>query len=372
MIKVARGCVGEDELAAVREAFAYGYFGLAGKVTEFERALGERLGAGDVIATNTGTSALHLALDAIGIGPGDEVIVPSLTFVGSFQAVSATGATPVACEVLPDTLLIDPKDVRRRITSRTRAIMPVHYGGASCDMVALSELAFRHRLRIVEDAAHALGSTWRGRTVGSDGDLVCFSFDSIKNITCGEGGAIVCHDPPLAEVLRRKLLLGIDRRAHASTNWKERSWRYSVGTQGFRYHLSNINAAIGLVQLGKLGGFIARRRALCRRYDAVFAGVSGVCPLAVDYDEVAPHIYVVRIADGRRDALVEHLRGREIETGINYIPNHLHPYFAREGLRLPVTERLFEEILTLPLHCELSDDDVDTVAGHVKEFMGHA
>ena len=368
MIKVSRGCLGEEELAEVKEAFDYGYFGLAYKVVEFEEELKKYLGAEHVIATNTGTSALHLALDALGIGDGDEVIAPSLTFVSSFQAISATGAIAVACDVYPDTLLMDVDDVQRKISPKTRAIMPVHYAGNPCDMDALLKIGEEHNIRVVEDAAHALGSYYKGKKIGSFGDVSCFSFDSIKNITCGEGGAIVCQEPKLADILRQKRLLGIDRKSHASS-WKERSWFYEVKTQGFRYHMSNINAAIGLAQLKKIDSFISRRREICRRYDSAFREIPAISCLRINYDEVAPHIYVIRVKDGKRDKLMAYLKELDIETGINYIPNHLHPFYANKAISLPETEKAYQEILALPLHCGLSDQDVDKVIQGVIEGL---
>ena len=368
MIKVSKGCVGEEELAAVREAFEYGYFGLAARVLEFEEALKQYLGVEHVVATNTGTSALHLALDGLGIGIGDEVIVPSLTYVAAFQAIAATGATPVACDVEPDTLLMDLVDAEGRITERTKAVMPVHYAGSPCDMDALLELGERHRLRIVDDAAHAFGSTYKGRKVGGLGDVTCFSFDSIKNITCGEGGAVICRDGELAEMLRQKRTLGISRKSSAD-NAKVRGWQFDVTTNGFRYHMSNINGAIGLTQLKRVSSFIARRREICRVYDAAFRYLAGVQPLQINYDETAPHVYVVRVKDRRRDQLMEFLGNRDIETGINYVPNHLHSYFRVNGLRLPETESAYSEILTLPLHCALSDSDVKFVIDSVASFF---
>lgn len=369
MIKVSKGCLGDDELAGVRQVFEAGYFGHSATVLEFEQALKQYLGAEHVVATSTGTSGLHLAMDALGVGKGDEVIVPSLTFVASFQAIAATGATPVPCDVEPDTLLIDLKDAARRITPRTKAMMPVHYVGNPCDIDALLQMAKDHGIRIVEDAAHAFGSTYKGRKIGSFGDIVCFSFDSIKNITCGEGGAIVCRQEPFADLLRRKRTLGIDRHVNREAAEKNRPWCFEVSTNGFRYHMSSINAAIGLAQLKKADGYIARRRHICHRYDAAFCGVAGLQPLRVDYNEAAPHIYVIRVQNGRRDALMQFLKDREIETGINYVPNHLHPFFRSAGASLPETERAYREILTLPLHCGLSDRDVETVIGRVLAFF---
>lgn len=369
MIKVSRGCLGEGELAAIREVFDGGYFGLGSQVLEFEAALKNYLGAEHVVATSSGTSALHLALDGLGIREGDEVIVPSLTFVASFQAIRATGAVPVPCDVSPDTLLIDGSDAERRITSKTKAIMPVHYAGNPADLDALLKLKQRYGLRIVEDAAHAFGSTYKGRKIGSFGDIACFSFDSIKNITCGEGGAVVCREEGLAEVIRQKRLLGMNRKPAATTLVTEKRWQFGVATQGFRYHMSNINAAIGLTQLKKADSFIARRREICRQYEQALQDLPGLERLRIDYCQAAPHIYVIRVRDGKRDALMQFLKDRDIETGINYVPNHLHEYFASNGLRLPETERAYREILTLPLHCALSDGDVEYVIGCVREFF---
>ncbi len=367
MIKVSQGCLGEAELAAVREVFATGYFGHSAPVVAFESALGDYVGASHVVAVNTGTSALHLALDALRIGPDDEVVVPSITYVASFQAISATGARPVPCEIDPRTLNIDVADVERRITSRTRALMPVHYAGAACDLDALRALAARRRLHVVEDAAHALGATYGGRRIGS-GEIACFSFDSIKNITCGEGGAIVCRDAELAERMREKRHLGVRRVPADGTPGAPRGVAFDVVAQGFRYHMGAINAAIGLVQLGRLEEFVERRRAICRRYDDAFRSLGTVRPLEVDYREAAPHIYVVRVAGGLRDALMSFLRDADIETGINYAPNHLHAYYRQPGVSLPVSESAYDEILTLPLHCALSDGDVEQVIRAVRRF----
>lgn len=372
MIRVSAPLVGTEELAAVEEAFALGYFGHGSKVMEFEARLQDYLGARHVVAVSSGSAALHLALDSLGIGPGDEVIVPSLTFVACFQMITATGAVPVPCEVYPDTLLMDLDDVSRKLSPRTRALMPVHYAGNPGDLDRLYELAAQARIRVVEDAAHALGSRYKGRLIGSFGELVCFSFDSIKNITCGEGGAVVCQDEELAEIIRQKRLLGIDRRAPIEFGQQPR-WFYRVSGQGFRYHMSNINAAIGLAQLQKLPAFIQRRQEIARRYDQALAKIDGIRLLRMDYNHVAPHIYVIRVLDGKRDALLEFLKTQDIEASINYIPNHQHkPYRQASGKKpwsLPVTERVFAEILTLPLHCALSDAEVEKVILSIYRFF---
>lgn len=366
MIRVSMGCMGAEELAAMQPVMEYGYFGLGTQVLQFEEALQRYLGAPHVLAVNTGTAALHIALDALGVGPGDEVITPSLTFVACFQAIAATGATPVPCDVDPDTLSLDVADMERRITPRTRVLMPVDYAGSPCAIDAVLAVAERRGLRVVEDAAHAFGSTSRGRKIGSFGDVTCFSFDSIKNITCGEGGAVVVRDPALADLIRTKRNLGSDRKPIAGSDLGNRRWQYQVTTRGFRYHMGNLNAAAGLAQLAKADRFIARRREICRRYDDAFRQIPGVRPLRIDYDETAPHIYVLRVLGGRRDVLSDALRGAGVETSLNYVPNHLQPYFRSDGRSLAETERAFAEMITLPLHCGLSDADVQTVIDGVR------
>jgi perosamine synthetase len=326
-----------------------------------------------VVAVSTGTAALHLALLALGVGPGDEVIVPSLTFISCFQMITATGAFPVPCEVYADTLLMDLEDVASKITPRTRALMPVHYAGNPCDQDRIYQLAGEHGLRVIEDAAHALGSTYRGKRIGSFGDVVCFSFDSIKNITCGEGGALICRDEALAETVRQMRLVGLERQSQGEL-WQQRRWFYRVTKPGFRYHLSNINAAIGLVQLARLPKFIRRRRQIARRYDEALGKLAGLQLLKIDYHTVAPHLYVIRVKEGKRDALLEFLLEDGIEASINYIPNHLHERFRSlyqgRPWHLPVTEQAFAEILTLPLHCALSDADVEKVIAGIYRFLG--
>jgi dTDP-4-amino-4,6-dideoxygalactose transaminase len=360
--------VGSDELAAVGAVFETGWLGLGATTYAFEQAIASRFGGRDVVAVNTGTAALHLALASLDLRPGDEVILPSITFAASVQTVLAAGGVPVFCESCESNLLIDVDDVERRLTPRTRAIMPVHYCGQGCDMDRLIEIGRARNLAIVEDAAHAFGSTYRGRAVGSFGDLTCFSFDPIKNITCGEGGAIVTGDVTRAEAMRRMRLLGIDKDTwHRYRN--TRSWAYEVTGPGFRYHMPNFCAAVGLSQLPKLDRFIARRRAICRAYDTRFSRLTSVWPLAVDYDEAAPHIYIVRVPRGRRDAFMDFLGGRGVGTGIHYIANHTHPYFA-PFVRgpLPAADRLWQEIVTVPLHAGMSDEEVATVIDAVEEF----
>lgn len=368
MIPVSRPSIGEEELKEIKKVFATGWLGLGSVVLEFENKLKEYLGAKHVICVNTGTSALHIALAALGIGPGDEVIAPSLTFCATIQAITALGAKPVFCEVNPDDLNIDVEDAGRKITKKTRAIMPVHYCGQACDMDALLSLGKENKIYIVEDAAHAFGSSYKGRKIGSFGDITCFSFDPIKNITCGEGGAVVLHDDELAEEIRRKRILGIDKDTwHRYRN--ERSWFYEVATQGYRYHMSNINAAIGLAQLRKLDEFIDKRRKIVAQYNLAFANIPGIKTLKWNLEDTAPFTYILRVLNGKREALIAFLKEKGIDTGIHYIPNHLQPFFRPFSLPLPVTEMLGEEILTLPLYYDMTQEDINLVITSIRTFF---
>ncbi len=368
MIPVQRPYLGEEELRAVSGVFNTRWLGMGSVTKEFEDRLREFLGIKHVIAVNTGTSALHIALDALGIGAGDEVIVPSLTFAASIQPITACGARPVFCDVRPQTLNMDPGDVAPRVTKRTRAILPVHYGGEPCEMDELLAVAKQHGLWIVEDAAHAFGSSYQRRMVGTLGHVTCFSFDPIKNITCGEGGAVVTDDDELADRIILKRILGID-----TDTWSryrnERSWSYEVVTQGYRYHLSNINAAIGLEQLGRIENFRAKKQAIVARYDEAFSNLGGLALLRRNLDESFPFFYVVRVLDGRRDDFMNSLKSAGVGTGVHYLPNHLQPFFSEFRASLPVTEQVSEEIVTLPLYYEMTTADVERVISAVDLYF---
>jgi perosamine synthetase len=370
MLPVSRPSIGREELEEVKKVFDTGWLGLGSTVFEFENAIKEYLGAKNVIAVNTGTTALHIALDAFGISEGDEVIVPSLTFCASIQVITSLKAIPVFCEVDPNTLNMDTIDVEKRITSKTKAIMPVHYCGNPCDMDSLLDIGRKYDILIIEDAAHAFGSSYKGKKIGSFGDVTCFSFDPIKNITCGEGGAVVLSDDIIAEEIRRKRILGIDKDTwHRYKN--ERSWFYEVTTQGYRYHMSNINAAIGLSQLKKLGMFIEKKKKIARAYDENFGKIKEIKILKWDQVETAPFTYIIRVLDGRRDEMMDFLKGKGVGTGVHYIANHIHPYFSRYAQAMPVTEAVCKEILTLPLYYDMSEKDVALVTQSVIEFFKH-
>ena len=335
-IPLQRPYLGQEELDAVAKVFESRWLGMGAATKEFEDKLRSFLDVPHVIAVNTGTSALHIALDACGIGPGDQVIVPSLTFAASIQVITSCGAQPVFCDVQIDTFNMDPADVEKKISPRTRAIMPVHFGGLACDMDRLLDVAKTNNVLVIEDAAHAFGSTYKGRNIGTLGNVTCFSFDPIKNITCGEGGAVVTASDDIAARVIHKRILGIDQDTWSRYR-HERSWFYEVVTPGYRYHMSNINAAIVLEQLKRLQAFRAKKTAIVHQYDQAFRDVQGIALLRHDLDETFPFFYVLRVLDGRRDELMDHLKEKDIASGVHYIPNHLQPLYADFRVPLPIT-----------------------------------
>jgi dTDP-4-amino-4,6-dideoxygalactose transaminase len=353
-----RSVVGEKETAALARIIEDGYLGMGAEVLAFEQALANFLGGTrEVICVNTCTAALHLALQACGIGPGDEVLAPSLTFVATFQAVSASGATPVACEVDPATGFIDVAHARASITPRTRAIMPVHLYGITGDLSGVYSLAREHGLRVVEDAAQAFGCRYQGAYIGEQGDVVCFSFDGVKQITAGEGGAIVTSDRSVAEYVKDARLLAVQRDSDMRyTN--NRSWEFDVIDQGYRFHLSNLMAAIGRVQLQRFETeFKPRRIGIAQRYEQELKGLPGLRLLEIDYSSVVPFSFPLFIEEGRRDEVRAALQAEGIETGIQYKPNHLLTKYGGGNPPLPVTERLYAEELSLPMHPLLTEEE---------------
>lgn len=345
------------------------YLGMGADVQAFEKALEEFFGRRVVCVLN-GTAAVHLAVQGCGIGTGDEVLVPSLTYVASYQGISATGAKPVACEIDIDTCVLDWRDAERRLTPRTKAVMPVHYSGGVGDLEGIYAFAQRCGLRVIEDAAHAFGTTRHGRKIGAFGDVSCFSFDGIKNITCGEGGCVVTDDPIVLRRIQDARLLGVEKDTEKRYSGA-RSWEFDVTAQGWRYHMSNIMAAIGHQQLKRFPEMAATRQRLARHYDALLRGHPRIRPLPREYDNVVPHIYVVRI-EGMRDRqlLQERLLERGIQTGIHYQPNHLLTlYRDPKAPPLPVTEAVFSQLLSLPLHPDVSEDDVEYVCSALKDLM---
>jgi dTDP-4-amino-4,6-dideoxygalactose transaminase len=359
--------VGIDELKQVQMVFDSNWLGMGEVVRKFEIKVKDYLGRGIVIAVNSGTSALHLALESIGICAGDEVIVPSLTFCASVQVITALGAKPVFCDINSNNLTVNIEDIKYKISSKTKAIIAVHYCGIASEMDSLMEIKNKFGIHIIEDAAHAFGSKYKGKKIGSFGDICCFSFDPIKNITCGEGGAIVVHDEELADLIRKKRVLGIDKDGWQRHTENKKVY-YDVSTQGFRYHMSNINAAIGLAQLEKVESFYRKKIDLVQHYNLRLTEIENIKLLDWNLSETFPFAYVVKVKNGHRDYLVKHLFKNNIQTGLNYIPNHLHSYF-KTNVELPVTEQIFDEIITLPLYNDLTVDEDEYVIKCIEGYF---
>lgn len=364
-----RQSLSADDIAAVVEVLQSPWLTTGPCVERFEAAIAAAAGADHAVAVSSGTAALHAAVASLGLGPGDQVIVPTMTFAASANCLLYQGARPVFADVDPQTLLLDPTSLERLVNRHTRAVIAVDYAGQPCDYDVLGQIARKHGLALVADAAHSLGASDRGRPVGSLADLTTFSFHPVKPITCGEGGAIVTNDAGLAQRMRQFRNHGIN------LDFRQRSQmaahRYEMIELGFNYRLSDIHCALGLSQIQRLDSFIARRRAVARWYDQQLVDLPGVAPLAVrEAAEHGYHIYVVRLDSSAgldRDTVFQRMRSAKIGVNVHYPPVHLHPYY-REHLgtgvgMCPQAESAYDEILTLPLFAEMTEDDVaDTVA----------
>jgi dTDP-4-amino-4,6-dideoxygalactose transaminase len=355
------------ELEAVAQVLASGQYGHTEVTEQFERDVATYLGVPQVVAVASGTTALHLALLVAGIGEGDEVIVPSMTFCATIQAVLACGATPRFVEVNPDTLCVRSQDVLEALTPTTRAVMPVLYGGRAVDLTAIHDTLAERGITIVEDAAQAFGShqpTVHGaRRVGATGQLTCFSFGPIKSLTCGQGGMIVPRTPAEAHAARTLRGLGIDQ----SAAQRSASTSYTVSGFGYRAQMPALNAAIGSAQLARFAETATKRKQLWRAYRTALQDLDDVALVDVDVDNSVPSMCVIRVPE--RDAVFGYLRENGIGVGVHYPPNHLQPAFADWHRPLPGTEVIGEQILTLPFHQYLGEHDIQHVAAALKQAL---
>jgi perosamine synthetase len=368
--------IDEDDIAAVAAVLRSDWLTGGPLVGEFERAFAAKTGAADAVAVNSGTAALHAAMFALGIGPGDEVIVPPMTFAASANAVLYQGGTPVFADIDPSTLLIDPAAADARVTPRTKAIVAVDYAGQPCAYEPLRAVARRHGLKIVADACHALGARDNGRPAGALADLSAFSLHPVKHVTTGEGGMLTTDDPEFADRARRFRNHGItvderQRRVQAS-------WKYDIVELGYNYRLSDMQCALGLSQLRKLDERIARRQAIAEKYRTAFASLPEVKPLAVRPGVFhAYHLFVVRLDLARlacdRATIFGALRSEGIGVNVHYIPVHLQPlYRTRLGTGpglCPAAEAAYEDILTLPMFPAMTAGDVDDVVEAVTKVI---
>lgn len=371
-----RPSIEESDIDAVVETLRSGWITSGPNVRALEEELGAYTGARHVNVVNSCTAAMHLALDAWGIGPGDEVIAPVYTFTATANVIVHTGATPVLVDVLEGTANMDPAALERAITPRTKAIIPVHFAGEPCDMDTIAGIARRHGVKVLEDAAHAIGSWYHGKALGTLSDATAFSFYANKNMTTGEGGALATEDAELSERVRSLTLHGITR-----DGWKRYeaggSWRYDIQEFGWKYNLPDMGAALGRQQLKRLEKFIEERTRVAQRY---FANLRDVTEIRLpEFDEAnrqAWHLFVVRVREGApvgRDEVVERLTERGIGTSVHFIPLHYHSAYQRLGQwregDFPVAEAFFAGALSLPMFPDLTDAQVDRVCEGLVEAL---
>ena len=368
--------VGEEEISEVVDTLRSNWITTGPKTKRFEAEFAASLEAPGALALSSCTAALHTALVALGIGPGDEVITTPLTFTASVNVIEHVGARPILADVEPDTLNIAPAAVAAAISPRTRAILPVHYAGHPADLDPLRELAREHRLHLIEDAAHAIPAKYNGRFVGAGDNPAAFSFYATKNLTTAEGGMLTA-EPGLLERARVLSLHGMSRDAWRRYD-KGGSWRYEVVAPGFKYNMTDIQAALGLWQLRKLSAFQERRREVVRQYVEAFRHEEALeLPVERANVEHAWHLYVLRLRPGvlriGRDAFIDELTVRNIGTSVHFIPIHLHPYYRDKYAYLPahfpVTLQNYERMLSLPLNPRLSDADVADVIEAVRDVV---
>jgi len=365
-IRLSKSTIGQEEKNAVMSVLDNEFLGMGEEVQLFEKEIKSYLKTNkDVICVNTGTSALHLALESLDLNKDDEVLVPSLTYVASFQAISAAGVTPISVDVCENTLFIDLEDARKRLTPNTKAIMPVHYGSNSKEIQLVYDFANEFNLRVIEDAAQAFGCKNSMGKVGTSGDIICFSFDGIKNITSGEGGAILSSDKKVIQRVMDTRLLGVEKDTEKRFQ-KKRSWDFDVEHQGYRYHMSNIFAAIGREQLKKIDIIEKKRREISSYYLRSLKNIKEVKVLDFDFENIISHIFVIRTQ--RRDELREFLLSKNIECGIHYKPNHLLTKY-KTNYPLVKTEKIYEEILTLPCQLDLTKDEQKYIVSIIEEFF---
>jgi dTDP-4-amino-4,6-dideoxygalactose transaminase len=371
MVPVFKPLIGAAEIRAATEALEMGWLGMGAFVGEFEDALHRIIEASDrhVVAVSTGHAALHLGLILAGVGAGDEVITPAFNNVADFQAILATGAMPVFCDVDDATLCIDLEKAEELVSKRTRAVIATDYGCLLCAHDGLRQFAERHDLRVVHDAAHSLGSRYKGRMVGSFSDICMFSFDPVKAVTCIDGGALVVRTEDDLKQLQEMRLIGMGQ-SPAVMYQNKRAWGYDVRRMGFRYHLANLHAAIGLAQLEALSEISGSRRETCRFYSERLGAIPGVRVPGSDFTDITPFSYYIRVGEEQRQELRAFLAHRGVDTGIHWQPGHWFTLFekCRRG-DLSVTDRVGKEIMTLPLHSMMDDEDRQRVVTSVAQFF---
>ena len=371
-IPYGRQTIEEDDIQAVIDVLKSDYLTTGPSITEFEKLVADYVGAKYAVAISNGTAALHAACFAAGIGEGDEVITTPITFTASANCVLYCGAKPVFADVKPDTYNIDPADIAKKITDKTKAIIAVHFTGQPCEMDEIHTIAKKHNLVVIEDAAHALGADYKGKKIGSVSDMTTFSFHPVKHITTGEGGMIVTNDENLYERLVLFRSHGITR-DEKLMHKNEGGWYYEQLELGYNYRITDLQCALGITQMKKLDRFVAKRRALVARYNEAFQDVEGiVCPKQVTGCNNSYHLYVIQVPNGRRREIFDKLREAGIGVNVHYIPVYKHPYYQENGYKdvcCQNAEAVYENFISLPLFYGLTFEQRDYVIETVKKVV---
>lgn len=370
--------IDEDDICAVVEVLKSDYITCGPKIQEFENAVSSYVGARYAVAVSSGTAALHAACFAAGIKSGDEVITTPMTFAASANCILYTGGTPVFADILPNTYNIDPREVEKKITSRTKAIIPVDFTGQPVDLDSILEIAKKYNLIVIEDAAHALGAEYKGKKIGAISDMTIFSFHPVKHITTGEGGMITTNNPEFYERLKKFRTHGIIRDPNRITE-NHGPWYYEILDLGFNYRITDIQAALGISQLKKLSYFLERRSKIAEQYNQAFSQMEElIIPYQSKHSSSAWHLYIIRLKleklKANRKHIFEALKAENIGVNVHYIPVYYHPYYKKLGYKkglCPNAEKLYEEIITLPLYPSMSETDVRDVIRAVEKVISY-
>ncbi len=372
MIPYGRQIIEEDDIQAIVDVLKSDYLTTGPKVAEFEECVAGYVGARYAVAVSNGTAALHAACFAAGIKEGDEVITSPLTFAASANCVLYCGGKPVFADVDPRTYNIDPEDIKRKITDKTRAIIPVHLAGQPCDMDAIHKIAKEHHLIVIEDGAHALGSEYKGRKVGPLSDMTTFSFHPVKPITTGEGGMVVTNNEEFYNRLCLFRSHGITRDSSLMTR-NEGGWFYQQLELGYNYRITDIQCALGCSQMKKLERFLGRRRALAKRYDKAFCDTPNIIlPYQLPETNSGYHLYIIQVVGCDRRQVFEELRAKGIGVNVHYIPVYYHPYYREHGYqdcRCPHAEQVYEHIISIPLHAGLTEEEQDYIIRTINQIL---
>lgn len=368
MIPVARPDIGNEELNQIQEAFESGWIGLGPKVDEFETKFGDQFGHPNVIGTNSGTNALDLALKASNLS-GNELLVPPITWISTAFVGWYNGLDVGWVDVRPETLNMSPESLREEISDDTAAVIPVHYGGQPTEIDTIVDIAHEHDAVVIEDCAHAAGTTYRDEEIGTIGDIGCFSFQATKPLTMGEGGALVTDNDELASRVRRMSKLGVDKSTHERSEEEGYSWYYEINDIGYKYFMHDISAGMGLVQLDRLEETRTQRNKVAAAYNDAFSDLDWVTQLEEkEHTTHARYNYTIRVHSDHRNELIQYLDDHEVGATVHYMPLYKHPVFDGHKPNLPITESVWEQIVTLPMSSTFTEEEVSKVIDTVESY----